>query len=238
MATAALPLERPRRAGRAVQPVAQQLPPVDESRRALNVAVAFVALLLVSPLMIIIAVAIKLTSRGPVFYTQTRVGINRRRMPEGAKFRNTDYGGKPFRIFKFRTMQPSSGQRPDAEMWATPDDPRVTRIGRILRLYRLDELPQLLNVLRGDMEIVGPRPEQPSIFVRMRTEIGGYHLRQQVRPGITGWAQINQQYDQSIDDVRQKLRYDLEYIQRRSVTEDLRIMLRTLPVIVGKQGAW
>jgi len=237
MATAAFPLERPHRAGRAFPPVAQRLPPVDETRRALNVVVAAVALLLVAPIMVVIAVAIKLTSRGPVFYTQTRVGINRRRVPAGGQFRNTDVGGKPFRIFKFRTMVPN-GHRPDAEMWATPDDPRVTPIGRMLRLYRLDELPQLINVLLGDMEIVGPRPEQPSIFVRMRGQIGGYQLRQQVRPGITGWAQINQQYDQSIDDVRQKLRYDLEYIQRRSMAEDLRIMLRTLPVIMGKQGAW
>jgi lipopolysaccharide/colanic/teichoic acid biosynthesis glycosyltransferase len=130
------------------------------------------------------------------------------------------------------------GGAPDAEVWARPDDPRVTPVGRILRLYRLDELPQLLNVLQGDMNIVGPRPEQPGIFVRLRQEIERYQERQRVPPGITGWAQINQHYDSSLEDVRRKVRYDLEYIARRSVLGDVKIMLRTLPVIVRKLGAW
>jgi lipopolysaccharide/colanic/teichoic acid biosynthesis glycosyltransferase len=147
------------------------------------------------------------------------------------------HGGKPFTIYKFRTMR-ANGHGPDAEIWAQPDDPRVTPLGRILRLYRFDELPQLLNVLRGDMNVVGPRPEQPSIFARLRREIAHYQERQRVRPGITGWAQINQRYDTCVDDVKSKLQYDLQYIVRRSALEDLRIMLGTLPVVLFKQGAW
>jgi lipopolysaccharide/colanic/teichoic acid biosynthesis glycosyltransferase len=133
-----------------------------------------------------------------------------------------------------------NGHGPDdpGQVWATPTDPRVTRLGRILRLYRLDELPQLVNVLLGDMDVVGPRPEQPAIFTRLRAQVDSYQKRQSVRPGITGWAQINLKYDSSVADVRKKLEYDLEYIRRRSCTEDLRIMVRTLPVVAGKQGAW
>jgi lipopolysaccharide/colanic/teichoic acid biosynthesis glycosyltransferase len=124
------------------------------------------------------------------------------------------------------------------QVWAQPDDPRVTRIGRFLRLYRLDELPQLINVLRGDMDVVGPRPEQPTIFAQLRVQIDRYQERQRVRPGITGLAQISQTYDTCLDDVRSKLKYDLEYISRQSTLQDLRIMLGTLPVMIGKRGAW
>jgi lipopolysaccharide/colanic/teichoic acid biosynthesis glycosyltransferase len=190
--------------------------------------------------MLIIALAIKLTSPGSVFFTQTRIGINRRRsLPPGVRYRADDRGGKLFTMFKFRTMvaREHAAAAP-AEVWATPDDPRVTRLGRILRLYRLDELPQLINVLLGDMRIVGPRPEQPTIFAQLREQIELYQARQSVPPGITGWAQINQHYDSSIEDVKKKLAFDLEYIRRRSVVEDLRIMLRTVPTIVGKFGAW
>src|SRR5687768_14754956 len=212
---------------------------VDVLRRLLNVTVAFVGIVCTVPLMLLIAVAVKLTSRGPVFYTQTRVGLNRRRLlPAGARYRDADRGGKPFTIYKFRTMRVHGPGSEPGQVWATPDDPRITRLGRLLRLYRLDELPQLLNVLLGDMDIVGPRPEQPAIFARLREEIPGYQERQRVRPGITGWAQVNQHYDSSIEDVRRKLAFDLEYIKRRSIVEDLRIMLRTLPVVTGKLGAW
>src|SRR5437773_8152238 len=124
------------------------------------------------------------------------------------------------------------------EIWAQPQDARVTRVGRILRTFRLDELPQLVNVLRGDMNIVGPRPEQPSIFICLREQIEGYQRRQRVRPGITGWAQINQGYDTSIADVRRKLGYDLEYIRRQSPLEDLKIMAHTIPVMALRYGAW
>jgi lipopolysaccharide/colanic/teichoic acid biosynthesis glycosyltransferase len=158
------------------------------------------------------------------------------------RYREADCGGQPFTIYKFRTMRVNDGERNRAaladQVWATPDDPRVTRLGRVLRLYRLDELPQLVNVLFGDMNIVGPRPEQPVIFARLRDEIPDYQQRQCVRPGITGWAQINLHYDSSVEDVRRKLSFDLEYINRHSLTEDLRIMMRTLPVVAGRFGGW
>ena len=213
--------------------------PSETLRRALNVVVATVGFVLTAPLMALIALGIKLTSPGPIFFTQPRVGRDRRNPaePTGNSRRRSDAGGKPFMIYKFRTMA-TNGHAPGDEVWAQPNDPRVTSIGRFLRLYRLDELPQLLNVLRGEMDVVGPRPEQPAIFARLRVQIDRYQERQRVRPGITGWAQINQCYDSSVDSVRSKLKYDLEYIARRSALEDMRIMLRTLPVVVGKQGAW
>jgi lipopolysaccharide/colanic/teichoic acid biosynthesis glycosyltransferase len=123
------------------------------------------------------------------------------------------------------------------QVWAKPNDARVTTIGRVLRKYRLDELPQLFNVLRGDMNIVGPRPEQPTLFMNLRSEINDYQLRQRVLPGITGWAQINQHYDQCVDDVRRKVRLDLEYLERKSALHDLWILLKTVPVIVFRRGA-
>ena len=211
----------------------------ETSHRVVNVTIAIVGLLLALPVMLVIALAIKLTSSGPVFFTQTRVGVNRRRIRSpDARYRADDRGGKPFTMLKFRTMVHRHGPAAGAEVWATPDDPRVTRLGRMLRLYRLDELPQLINVLLGDMNVVGPRPEQPTIFARLRDEIHLYQARQAVPPGITGWAQINQHYDSSIEDVKTKLRFDLEYIGRRTVLEDLRIMLLTLPAMLGKFGAW
>jgi len=132
--------------------------------------------------------------------------------------------------------------RQDAEagtgaVWAAHHDPRVTPVGNFLRKTRLDELPQLINVVLGDMNIVGPRPERPSIFAELRENIDGYQLRQQARPGITGWAQINHSYDTSIDDVRVKIQLDLEYLARQSLAEDLKIMMRTLPVMIFKRGS-
>ena len=154
--------------------------------------------------------------------------------------RRVDYAGRPYRMFKFRTM------RVDAEadgrpVWAQREDPRVTPVGRVLRKLRLDELPQLVNVLHGEMNLVGPRPERPTIVLRLRDEIAGYALRHRVRPGITGWAQVNQHYDTCLEDVRSKLRYDLEYVERvrrHGVSEDLRILWRTVPVMLGRRGGW
>jgi lipopolysaccharide/colanic/teichoic acid biosynthesis glycosyltransferase len=122
------------------------------------------------------------------------------------------------------------------QQWARQDDPRVTPIGRFLRKYRLDELPQLYNVLCGEMNVVGPRPEQPRIFAMLRDQIENYELRQRVLPGITGLAQVRQNYDTSTEDVRRKVNFDLEYISRRSAGEDLRIMLLTLPAVLKKRG--
>jgi len=214
-------------------------PTREGGRRALNVLLATTALVLAAPLMLAIAALIKLTSRGPVLYTQTRVGLDRRRhRGSGDNWRRSDdCGGRPFRIYKFRTMCHSS-TAPDAQVWASPDDPRVTALGRVLRQYRLDELPQLLNVVRGDMNLVGPRPEQPQIFQQLRARIDGYHHRQRVRPGITGWAQVNQSYDTSVEDVRRKVALDLEYVSRQSTWADVKILLRTIPVVVLRRGAW
>jgi lipopolysaccharide/colanic/teichoic acid biosynthesis glycosyltransferase len=206
--------------------------------RVVNLVVAVVALVVLSPVMLLVALAIKLTSRGPIFYRQTRVGLDRRsRRHSSHERRRHDHGGKVFEMYKFRTM------RADAEIdgravWAQKGDPRVTPIGRILRRTRIDELPQLYNVIRGEMNIVGPRPERPTIFARLRADIPEYHMRQRVKPGITGWAQINQAYDACVDDVRRKVRYDLEYLQRQGLVEDLRIMSLTVPVMLFRRGGW
>ena len=221
---------------------AQELAPeTNESRarRVLNVAVAIIGLVLAAPIMAVIAVLVKLTSPGPILYRQVRVGMDRRnpRLPIGNHRRAIDYGGAPFTIYKFRTMA-AAASRSDRQVWAKQNDVRVTPLGRFLRKYRLDELPQLLNVLKGDMNIVGPRPEQPTIFADLRKQVVGYTLRQRVRPGITGWAQINHHYDATVEDVRTKVAYDLEYIARQSFLEDLKIMLATAPVLVFKRGAW
>ena len=208
----------------------------DRARRILNVTISAIALVLLSPVMVVIALLVMLTSRGPILYTQTRVGINRRRANSVDGRRRIDYGGKLFKIYKFRTM--AVGADRAGEVWARPDDPRVTPVGRVLRKYRLDELPQLFNVLRGDMNLVGPRPEQPKIFTNLRHRIENYAERQRVLPGITGLAQVSQHYDNSIDDVRRKLLFDLEYIDRKSVQQDLKVLLQTLPVVIFQKGAW
>jgi lipopolysaccharide/colanic/teichoic acid biosynthesis glycosyltransferase len=207
--------------------------------RALNFVLALLALVSLVPVMLVIAVLIKLTSRGPVFYTQERVGLDRRLRGAAAlnHRRSHDTGGRPFTIYKFRTMRVDAEQHSGA-VWAQQRDPRVTPIGGVLRQYRLDELPQLLNVLRGEMNIVGPRPERPTIFAELRGHISEYPLRQRAKPGITGLAQINHHYDRSLDDVRTKVSYDLEYIRRQSLREDLRIMLKTIPVILLRRGGW
>jgi len=209
--------------------------------RTLNISLAMAALVALSPLMAVIALLVKITSPGPVFYTQTRVGLDRRRgrpVPlDMVHRRRDDLGGRVFTIFKFRTMCVNAEHLTGA-VWAAKEDPRVTSIGRHLRKYRLDELPQLFNVLDGSMNIVGPRPERPSIFADLRKSIPAYEYRQQVKPGITGLAQVSQQYDTSLEDVRRKVQFDLEYLRRQGFWEDIRIMLKTVPVILFKKGGW
>ena len=195
---------------------------------------ALIALLVLWPLMLVVAVVVKLTSRGPVLFTQPRVGLDRRGLRsrrEDAR-RIQDYGGRIFTIYKFRSMVQSDSD--PSQVWAEEEDRRITRVGQFLRKYRLDELPQFWNVLTGDMNLVGPRPEQPDIFVRLRREVRHLSGRQQVLPGITGLAQVFQHYDRSIDDVRRKADLDLEYIRNRSPLLDL---ARTVPVVVMKRGA-
>src|SRR5690242_11119436 len=199
------------------QPLLDVLFPRTRVCRLLNVTVAAIGLVVTLPLMLVIAAAIWLTSGSPVIFTQTRIGLDRRarqRRSTSNGRRSDDLGGRPFTIYKFRTMAPRVGNCA-VQTWAQPADGRVGALGRILRTLRLDELPQLVNVLIGDMNIVGPRPEQPTIFARLRREIQGYALRQRVPPGITGWAQVNQGYDRSVSDVRRKVALDLEYIEHR-----------------------
>jgi lipopolysaccharide/colanic/teichoic acid biosynthesis glycosyltransferase len=207
--------------------------------RGLNIGAATALLIVFALPMLVIAVLVKLTSPGPVFFAQERVGLDRRRgrggrLPENRRASNM--GGRIFAVYKFRTMR-HQPENDDGQVWASDNDPRITLVGRFLRAYRLDELPQLFNVLKGDMNVVGPRPEQPEIFQQLRDRVDGYADRQRVLPGITGWAQVNHHYDQCVDDVKRKLEYDLDYISRRSPLEDLRIMTRTPVVMVLKQGS-
>lgn len=206
--------------------------------RAMNVAIALIALIALSPLFLLIALAVRLTSRGPIFYSQVRVGVDRRGGRTSADERRVyDLGGRPFTMHKFRSMYVNA-EADGRAVWASKADPRVTLVGRVLRRTRLDELPQLINVLRGDMNIVGPRPERPTLFADLRKDIPQYQLRQRVKPGITGWAQINQCYDACVDDVRRKVQYDLEYLRRQSFIEDVRIMTMTVPVMLFGQKGW
>ena len=206
--------------------------------RSLNVTVAVLGIIITAPFVVLIALAIKLSSPGAIVYTQTRVGLDRRasRGDRHQSRREEDLGGRVFTIYKFRSMRVDA-EVPGEAVWASKDDPRITAIGALMRKMRIDELPQLWNVLRGEMNVVGPRPERPSIFLSLRTQVDNYHLRQRVKPGITGWAQINQAYDSSVEDVKSKVALDLEYITNRSLWLDLKIMASTLPVMIGRKGA-
>ena len=189
-------------------------------QRFTSVVVSILGLLLSLPLLPFVVLAIKLSSPGPILYWQNRAGRD----------------GVVFPCYKLRTM------RPDAEAdigptWATDDDPRITRVGRFLRKTRIDEIPQLWNVLRGDMSIVGPRPERPEFITLLSREIPYYNLRHSIRPGITGWAQVCYKYGNSVDDAREKLRYDLYYIKNMSAGLDLLIILITIKVILLGRGA-
>ena len=191
------------------------------TKRILDITLALPALLISLPLFIIIAPLIRLNSPGPVFFRQERVGED----------------GHVFTLMKFRSMR-EDAEAESGPVWAQHQDDRTTAVGRFLRNSRMDELPQLINVLKGDMSFVGPRPERPFFVEQLHKEIPFYSVRHTVKPGITGWAQINHHYDRSIDDVRRKVKYDLEYVARRSLTVDLQIMARTLPVVLFQRGAW
>jgi exopolysaccharide biosynthesis polyprenyl glycosylphosphotransferase len=189
-------------------------------RRVLDIATALCLLVFTLPVLLATAVAIKLDSRGPVFYRQERVGRD----------------GKVFQLFKFRSMvvDAEAGGTP---RWATKRDSRVTRVGRFLRLTRIDEIPQVLNVLRGDMALVGPRPERPAFVAQLGEAIPRYDDRALVRPGITGWAQVNYPYGASVEDARMKLAYDLYYLGRRSLFLDLLILVATVRVVLFQEGS-
>ena len=210
-------------------------------RRVFDVGVSAMAILCLAPVMLAVATAVKLDSPGPVFYTQDRVGINRRRQERRRDLRAESgrrrflHAGRPFPIYKFRTM------RTDAEaagpQWASNGDPRITRVGRVLRKARLDEVPQFFNVLRGDMTLIGPRPERPFFIDVLQKEVPHYNKRLLVKPGITGMAQVNHKYDDSIESVRTKVKWDLRYIRRRSLRADLSILLHTVRVVLTGEGA-
>jgi sugar transferase (PEP-CTERM system associated) len=188
-------------------------------RRLLSLSVSLIALLVCLPFIPLIVLAVRLSSQGPIFFSQTRVGQR----------------GRLFTAYKFRTM------RQDAEaqgaVWASKDDPRVTTIGRILRKTRLDEIPQLWNVLRGEMAFVGPRPERPEFVQWLSVEIPYYDLRHMIRPGITGWAQVRYRYGASLEETKHKLEYDLYYIKHQSIGLDLLIMFETIKTIILRRGA-
>jgi lipopolysaccharide/colanic/teichoic acid biosynthesis glycosyltransferase len=183
---------------------------------ALDFLLALVMLVLAAPFLLLAAVAIKLTSRGPVFYSQTRLGLN----------------GLPYRIHKLRTMTHNCEQQTGAR-WATVGDARITPIGRFLRRTHIDELPQLWNVLRGDMSLVGPRPERPEFVPVLAKEIPRYRERLQVRPGLTGLAQVQLPPDTDMNSVRRKLAYDLYYVERFGLWLDVRLLLGTALHVVG-----
>ena len=187
----------------------------------------------------ILAILVKLTSRGPILYAQTRVGLDRRWRSTLAlhERRLEDLGGQVFTIYKFRTMRVDA-ERGVGAVWAQENDPRVTKLGKSLRMLRIDELPQFWNVLLGDMNVVGPRPERPSIVSRLREDIPEYQCRHRVKPGITGLAQINQKYDASLDDVRSKVGWDIRYIREQGILKDLGIMVRTVPAILLRYRGW
>ncbi len=183
---------------------------------ALDFVAAVVLLVLLTPVILLAMLLVKLTSRGPAIYTQTRMGLN----------------GKPFTIFKLRTMVYRC-ERLTGATWSRPGDPRVTPVGRFLRKTHLDELPQLINVILGQMSLVGPRPERPEFLPQLEQEIPHYRERLQVRPGVTGLAQVQLPPDTDLDSVRLKLAYDLYYVQQASFWLDVRIILSTALKMAG-----
>jgi sugar transferase (PEP-CTERM system associated) len=191
----------------------------DLLKRILDLVVGTVGLIVSLPLMILVALAVRLDSKGPIIYRQTRVG----RM------------GKHFEVLKFRSMRVDAEQTTGAQ-WASENDPRTTLTGRFLRKYRLDELPQFINVIRGDMSFVGPRPERPCFVEELREKIPYYDERHSVRPGLTGWAQVRYTYGSSIEDAFQKLEYDLFYLKNMSLTFDLAIIFQTIRIVLGGHG--
>ena len=206
-------------------------------QRVLDIAVALVGLAALAMLLPALALAIKLDSPGPVFYAQERVGCERRRRRRAVttERRRSGAPGRPFRVWKLRTMVVDAER--DGPRWAAPGDPRVTRFGRLLRSTRLDETPQFWNVLRGEMSVVGPRPERPSFVRQFEREVPGYRDRLLVRPGITGLAQITTGYDTDLSSVRRKVALDRRYVQRASLGQDLAILLRTVRVVLRGTGA-
>ncbi len=184
-----------------------------------DIAISLVFLIATLPLMLVVALMVRLDSPGPVLYRQERVGL----------------GGRTFTLFKFRSMRANAEARGPA--WAQQRDPRVTRVGSFMRRTRIDELPQLFNVLRGEMGFIGPRPERPHFVEQLAEAIPHYRERARVKPGLTGWAQVNYPYGASVEDARAKLSYDLYYVQHRNPLLDILILFATVRVILFQEGA-
>lgn len=196
-----------------------QKPYVQKTKRLLDILLSILLLGILSPFVILSALAIKLDSPGQVFYRQDRVGKD----------------GKVFILFKLRSMV--NNAETGKALWAQSNDPRVTRVGKWLRLTRIDEVPQLYNVLKGDMSLIGPRPERPEFVTDLEKDIPYYSIRHTVRPGLTGWAQVNYRYAASADDALVKLEYDVYYIKNMSLILDLQILLKTVGIVLLGQGA-
>ena len=208
------------------------------ARRVTDVAVSVIALSLFAALLPIIALAIIVDSRGPVFYSQTRIGRNLRRRNAGhttCERRKVIYPGRPFRIWKLRSMR-TDAERNGPQL-AQAKDNRITRVGRFLRQTRLDEVPQFWNVLRGEMTLIGPRPERLCFVRQYEATVPGYLARLDALPGITGLAQVNNGYDEDLRSIQRKLRLDTFYITRAGWTLDLRILLSTVRVVLTGEGA-
>ncbi len=188
-------------------------------KRIFDMVFSTVILVLSLPFIPLIALLIKLDTKGPVFFRQIRVGLL----------------GKPFEAVKFRSMIEGAEKNGEAQ-WASKNDPRVTKIGRFLRKTRIDEIPQLLNVFRGEMSLIGPRPERPEFVAKLLELIPFYNERHLVKPGLTGWAQISFQYGSSTGDALKKLQYDLFYIKNRSLPLDIGIVLKTINIILSGKG--
>jgi sugar transferase (PEP-CTERM system associated) len=189
-------------------------------KRIFDIAASTTLSVLSAPIMILTALAIRLESPGPVIYRQERVGR----------------GGRTFTVLKFRSMR-LDAEKDGVARWAAAGDPRVTRVGRLIRKLRIDELPQLLNVVRGEMSFVGPRPERPGFVAALKEQIPFYDLRHSVKPGLTGWAQVRYSYGASVDDARTKLQFDLYYVKNHSLFLDILILFETIRVVLFREGA-
>ena len=189
-------------------------------KRILDFCFSVAGVIILSPLLLLVALAVRMTSKGPIIYSQTRVGKD----------------GELFEIYKFRTMKVDA-EKDSGPVWASSNDNRLTPIGKFLRKSHMDELPQFINVINGDMSIIGPRPERPVFVDEFKKTISGYQGRLAVKPGITGLAQVWHRYDATIEDVKKKLKYDLLYIKKMCLMSDFRIILRTFRVVVTGEGA-
>lgn len=197
-----------------------KLSPLDMGvKRAMDIVIASAVLIVLSPIWILSALVIKWDSRGPVFYRQRRIGLN----------------GRPFTMYKFRSML-HNAEKTTGPVWAKRNDPRITKVGRIIRKLGIDEIPNLFNVLRGDMSLIGPRPERPYFVNQFRHRIHYYSNRLEMRPGITGLAQVYHKYDETIEDVKQKLEFDLSYIRNYSIRTDIKVIFMTIYIIIMGKG--